>query len=182
MAAVIDGVAVPAQAEMFEGMQAGDGIAIVPKREMVVHDIGAAEADVGNVEPQIADVEDLDLPEGRHMRHEAVDPRADVHVLERPIPEHPLRHQQVLVEIVPRCFPALLVAVLHAGIHLSEGEFAVPACLFLYRPIVSEKDGHAAQEDKQGDTLHKKPEAHGRSIPHFLDCFFHNTNEAPCKS
>ena len=136
---------------------------------MIVHDIGASEANIGNVESQVADIENLNLTEGRHVRHKPVDSRTDVHVFQGVILEYPLRHQQVLMKIVPGCVPTLLVTILHAGIHFPKGKFVnVLPRLFLYEHVVSKIQRHAPQEDKERNALHKKPETHSRSIPFFL--------------
>lgn len=111
----IDGVAVAAEAEVFEGMEAGEGVAAGAEPWRGFHDIELAEGDVGDGDVERADVEDLDFAEGGDMGDETVDARTDIHVFVGVAFEDFTGDEEVLVEVVAPGGAALGVSVMEAG-------------------------------------------------------------------
>ena len=123
MALEIDGVAVAAEAEMFERMQARHRIAIALQRGRERrHHIDLLEAHVWNVGGKRPHVEHFDLAIGRDMGHEPVDARTHIHMQPRRIRENPARHKQVLMEIVALCGARIVGTIVEAGIKFAEGK------------------------------------------------------------
>jgi hypothetical protein len=119
---VINPVTVAAQAEMLQGMEAGDGIVVLHPGKIPIHKIGLAETDIGDGALQIPDIQHFDLPKRGHMGHEAVNSGTDVDMSDGIIMKYPARHQQILMKIMACRRTALLASVLQARIESPKGK------------------------------------------------------------
>lgn len=123
----IDGVAVAAEAEVFEGMEAGEGVAAGAELWRGFHDIELAEGDVGDGDVEGADIEDFDRTESCDVGDETVDARTDVHVPLGVALEDLASDEEVLVEVVATGRAALGRPVVEAGAGKEEpGPFGFP--------------------------------------------------------
>jgi len=104
-------IAIPAQSEVLDRVQAGERIAARRKGFRRIHEIHLTEPDPRHRHGQRTDVEHLDLAERRHMRHKPVDTRPHIHVPLRLPSKDAARDQQVLMKVVAAGAAAVLVPV-----------------------------------------------------------------------
>ena len=97
----IDGIAVPAQTQMLEHMEATDRVAASLKSRAQAVQVGLDEADVRVLARRHwTDVDDLDGTETGDVRDESVDSAADIDVPLRSGLVNELRYEQILMEVV----------------------------------------------------------------------------------
>ena len=63
VAVVVHRIAVASETEMLQRVETGEGITVIGQRELLRRKVGPGEADVGEAQMEVADVQDLDLPE-----------------------------------------------------------------------------------------------------------------------
>jgi hypothetical protein len=122
----IDRVPVAPQAEVLQGVQAGQGVAAVPQALDGIHQVGLPEHHARGGLMDRPHVEDLHLAEAGHMGHEAVHPGADVHVPQGFGLEYFLGDHQVLPEVLRIDVPALLEPVMDAEQEIEAAAVAFP--------------------------------------------------------
>jgi hypothetical protein len=80
MASIVQTIPVASEAEVFHGMQARKGVAVIDEREILSRKVCPGKADVGNIEILAADIKNLYFPERSYVPHEPIDTGADVYM------------------------------------------------------------------------------------------------------
>ena len=80
MASIVQTIPVASEAEVFHGVQARKGVAVIDEREILSREVCPGKADVGNIEILAADIKNLYFPERSYVPHEPIDTGADVYM------------------------------------------------------------------------------------------------------
>jgi hypothetical protein len=146
---------------VLQCVEAGERITVIGQRELFRRKVGPGEADVGEPQMEVADVEDFDLPKGGDMGHKTVNAGADVHVPDGVVLKDLPGDVKILVKVVFRENPAFLVLLLKAGVEFSERKtFPGDVGLTPDLSIFLEKDRHPLQIGEKGHPLDDDPETH----------------------
>lgn len=100
MAKRIDGIPVPPQSDVLQGMKAGKGVGGPKVMQLATEDVPLPVNHVGNRGWHRADVHDFNGPEGGHMGAEPIHPGTNIQVALGISAKNFPRHQQVLVKIL----------------------------------------------------------------------------------
>jgi hypothetical protein len=110
----IDRVAVPAKPDVLEHVQAGKGIAILPKLRRNVQEIARMEDNTWNSSRQRPDVQNFNFTKTGYVRNETVYPRAKVDMLDGVLLEDFLRDVEILMKIVSASNAAGTIEIMQA--------------------------------------------------------------------
>ena len=163
MASIVQTIPVASEAEVFHGVQARKGVAIIDEREILSREVCPGKADVGNIQILATDIKNLDLTERRNVGHEPVDTGADIDMPCGVYLKNLLGNEEILEEVMLCDNTAFFILFFETGIKLCEGE-GFP-CLFRLAPdlcVFPQKGGKLLQEDKQGHPLDRYTEMHER--------------------
>ena len=97
---IVNWVAIAPEAEMFQRMQTGGGITIIPKSGVVCHKIGLNKTNRMHGVSLWSNVDHFDFAKCSDVRNESIDPGTNVNVFFRPIFRKPSCYEQVLMKVV----------------------------------------------------------------------------------
>ena len=80
MVSIVQTIPVASEAEVFHGVQARKGVAVIDEKEILSREVCPGKTDVGNIEMKATDIKNLDLTERRNVGHEPIDTGADINM------------------------------------------------------------------------------------------------------